>query len=153
MNLHGLVTSIKSVRHGCSVCSLPRVSQDRTNVDKANLSHRLLQIQHVVQPGSVLFIRVTTLGILCWNCIANIVLRLTWSTLDFGCKGFRRGGRLVILNKIAHIKFSKSEMKEILSNCRWRRWFLLGEGPGMLPSPILLLAYCSCWALMALQVF
>ena len=30
-------------------------------------------------------------------------------------------------------------MKELLPNCRLRRWFLLGEGPGMLPSPILLL--------------
>ena len=49
VDLNGLqVTSIQSVRHGCSDCSVPGVSQDRTNVDKANLSNRLLQIQHVV---------------------------------------------------------------------------------------------------------
>ena len=48
VDLNGLVTSIQSVRHGCSYCSVPGVSQDRTNVGKANLSHRLLQIQHVV---------------------------------------------------------------------------------------------------------
>lgn len=40
--------TIQSVRHCCSDCSMPGVGQDGTNIDKANLSHCLLQIQHVV---------------------------------------------------------------------------------------------------------
>jgi len=36
------------VRHGCSDCSVPGVCQDGANVNNADCSYCLLQIQHVV---------------------------------------------------------------------------------------------------------